>query len=551
MKDFKFIKFLDKFKGIYEKFGVDYEKMKLILKLKLVMDERRVPTIMQNNNGKNQDKNKFFMSLFFYGFMGLFIGMLTFLPINKMYVYTMVFAMFMFIILTVFISDFSTVLLDVRDKNLIATRGVSNRTINAAKITHICYYVFLISLSLGWLAIIGSFKSGILIGILFILEIFIIDVFMIVITALLYFLILKFFNGEKVKDIINFVQIILTIVMSIGYQFIGRVFDLVNLNIVYEEKIWHLLFPPMWFSAPIYSIDSGDLSIITASLIISACLIPVVSTIIYIKQSSNFELYLSKLNNNDPKEKEKRRSIFFKFGKFFCRSNTEKAYYTLANSIMKKEREFKLKVYPSLGFTIVFPFLFIFVFSQDNNFSSFSEWQNNIASSKIYLNIYFFALMISSIMIILQYSQCYKAAWIFKAAPSINEGDIYKGCYKAFLFTMLLPLYLVESILFIICFKINVIIHLIIVLLFISALIPIFHRLNKFSIPFTEEFNVVDKSSGLINMILSFGVVGVGALIHGFLGGKIILLGIYGIVLICLNFILWNKVIFKELKVNI
>ena len=549
MGDFKFLKFLDKFKGMYEKFGIDYEKMRLILKLKITMDERRVPTVMQDNMGKNQGKNKFFMSLLFYAFMGLFIGMLTFLPINKMYVYTMVFAMFMFIVLTVFISDFSSVLLDVRDKNLIATRGVSNRTINAAKITHICYYVFLISLSLGWLAIIGSFKSGILVGVLFLLEIFIIDVFMIVITALLYFLILKFFNGEKVKDIINFVQIMLTIVMSIGYQFISRIFTLVDLNIVYKEKIWHLLFPPMWFSAPIYLIEGGSLSIITTSLIISACLIPVAAIIIYIRQGSNFELYLSKLNGSDSKEKEKGRSVLFKVGRSFCRSNTEKAYYTLTNSIMKKEREFKLKVYPSLGFTIVFPILFIFIFSQDNNFSSFSEWQNNIANSKTYLNIYFFGLMIPTIMIMMQYSQCYKAAWIFKAAPLISEGDIYKGSYKAFLFTMLLPLYLLESILFIICFKINVIIHLIIALLFITALIPIFYRINKFSNPFTQEFNVADRSSNLINMILSFVVVGVGALIHRFLGGKITLLIIYGIALLCLNFILWSNVIFKKLKV--
>ncbi|MEG1254391.1 ABC transporter permease [Clostridium sp.] len=550
MKEFKFLKFLDKFKGVYEKFGVDYEKMILILKIKLTMDERRVPTIMQNNSEKNEDSNKFFKSLFFYGFMGLFIGMLTFSSINKMYVYTMVFAMFMFIILTVFISDFSSVLLDVRDRNLIAIRGVNNRTVNAAKITHICYYVFLISVSLGWLAIIGSFKSGILIGIIFILEIFIIDVFMIVITALLYFLILRFFNGEKVKDIINYVQIILTIVMAIGYQLVGRVFDLVDSNIVYNEKLWHILCPPMWFSAPIYLIDGGKATILNAFLVIIACLIPLVSIIIYIKQSNNFELYLSKLNNNDSKEKEKRKSIFFKIGTLFCGSNTEKAYYKLTNSIMKKEREFKLKVYPSLGFTIIFPVLFIFIFSQNNNFSSFSEWQNNIANSKYYLNIYFFAAMIPSIMIMLQYSQYHKAAWIFKSTPLINEGDIYKGCYKAFLFTMVLPIYTFESILFILCFRIKVIIHLIIALLFISLLIPTFYRINKFSVPFTEEFNVADRSSNLINMIISFCVVGVGTLIHSFLGQRIMLLMIYGLILVCLNFILWSKVIFKTIKLS-
>lgn len=187
---------------------------------------------------------------------------------------------------------------------------------------------------------------------------------------------------------------------------------------------------------------------------------------------------------------------------------------------MKKDRRFKLNVYPSLGGIIVFPILFMFIFTQNNNFSSFFEWQNNIANSKNYLNIDFFGLMIPSVMVMLQYSEYYKAAWVFKSTPLINESDIYKGCYKAFLFTMLVPLYLFESILFIICFKIKVIIHLIIALLFISILIPIVYRLNKFSILFTGEFNVANRSSNLINMIISFCVVGLCALIHGFLGKK-------------------------------
>lgn len=410
MNEFKFLKFLDKFQSVYRKFGVDYEKMRLILKVKLTMDERRVPTIMNDRRNEEKEKNKFMKSLLFYGIMGLFIGMFTFLPINKMYVYTMVFSMFMFLILTVFISDFSSVLLDVRDKNLIATRGVDSITINAAKVTHICYYVFLISLALGWLAIIGSFKSGILTGVLFLLEMFIVDIFMIVITALLYFIILKFFNGEKVKDIINFVQIMLTIIMAVGYQFLGRIFRFVDFNMTYTEKLWNLIFPPMWFAAPMHLIEGGRPSSINVSLTVIAIMIPLISIIIYVKQSNNFELYLSKLNSNDSREKEKRKGIFFRIGKRFCTRTTEKAYYTLAASIMKKEREFKLKVYPSLGFTIVFPILFIFIFSQDNKFNSFIEWQNSMMNSKNYLNIYFFAFMISTVMTMLQYSQCYKAA---------------------------------------------------------------------------------------------------------------------------------------------
>lgn len=546
MNDFKFLKFLDKFQSVYRKFGVDYGTMRLILKVKLTMDERRVPTIMNDNRNEDKGKNKFMKSLLFYGIMGLFIGMFTFLPINKMYVYTMVFSMFMFLILTVFISDFSSVLLDVRDKNLISTRGVDSITINAAKVTHICYYVFLISLSLGWLAIIGSFKSGILTGVLFLIEIFVVDIFMIVITALLYFIILKFFNGEKVKDIINFVQIMLTIVMAVGYQFLGRVFSFVGFNMTYTEKLWNLIFPPMWFAAPMHLVEGGRPSSINIALTVIAILLPLISIIFYVKQSNNFELYLSKLNSNDSKEKEKRKGIFFKIGKKFCRSTTEKAYYTLAASIMKKEREFKLKVYPSLGFTIVFPILFIFIFSNDNKFNSFIEWQNTLTNSKNYLNIYFFAFMISTVMTMLQYSQCYKAAWIFKTTPLSDEGEIYRGSYKAFLFNILLPIYLFESIIFIFCFKAKVIIHLAIALIFIALIIPSLHIVSNFSLPFTEEFNAGDNSSNVITMIISLCIIGAGAFIHNILGERITLLIIYGVILICLNLILWRRIALKK-----
>ena len=263
MKEHIFLKILDKIKSLYISMGVDYEKMRLILKYKLTMDSRRTSTLANGNINEGKEKNYFIVSLIIYAFMGLFIGLITFIPINKMYIYTMIFALFMFLVLTVFIADFSTVLLDVRDSNLIKITGVNNKTLNAAKITHIVYYIFMISIALGWLAIIGAFINGISIGILFLLNVIIIDIFMIVITALVYYFILKYFNGEKVKDIINFVQIILTSTMVIGYQLIPRIFEFADLNVSYKEKIWNLLVPPMWFAAPIYALDQNRLTSIS------------------------------------------------------------------------------------------------------------------------------------------------------------------------------------------------------------------------------------------------------------------------------------------------
>lgn len=539
MKEYKFLNILDKFKGIYTKMGVDYESMRLILSMKLTLDSRRTSTVMQNSNsgGDKEDKNSFNKALIMYAIMGIFIGIITMFTFNTMYKYTIVFGMFMFFILTIFISDFSSVLLDVRDKNILGTKGVDNKTINAAKLTHICYYIFLTSLALSWLAIIGSFKSGILIGVIFTLELMVIDIFMVVITALLYLLILRFFDGEKVKDIINFVQIGLTIIMTISYQFLGRMFDIVDINIVYKSNIWNLILPPMWFASPLNAIDGGQINKIIIILIVLALIVPVIAISLYIKNTSKFEDSLSKLNIVKDSEKEKKHRLFYRIGKWTCRNNEEKAVYDLSSSIIKREREFKLMTYPSLGFNIVFPLLFIFMYSMD----SISEIKN--ISLHMSLNIYWFIFMVPTLLMTLQYSNDYKAAWIYETAYISDKSNIYKGAYKALLANILLPLYLFESIIFIVIFGIKVLPILITAFVFLLVFIVIEHMLGKNTLPFTLKFGDVNKSQNLINTLLGMVILCVGVGINYLALSNVYALVAYSTILMFVAFILWSKCI--------
>ncbi|SFJ49349.1 hypothetical protein SAMN02910355_2763 [Terrisporobacter glycolicus] len=539
MKEYKFLNILDKFKSIYTKMGVDYESMRLILSMKLTLDSRRTSTVMQNSNsgGDKEDKNSFNKALIMYAIMGIFIGIITMFPFNIMYTYTIVFGMFMFFILTIFISDFSSVLLDVRDKNIIGTKGVDNKTINAAKLTHICYYIFLTSLALSWLAIIGSFKSGILIGVIFILELMVIDIFMVVITALLYLLILRFFDGEKVKDIINFVQIGLTIIMTISYQFLGRMFDIVDINIVYKSNIWNLILPPMWFASPLHAINGGQINEIIIILIVLALIVPVIAISLYIKNTSKFEDSLSKLNIVKDSEKEKKHRLFYRIGKWTCRNNEEKAVYNLSSSIIKREREFKLMTYPSLGFNIVFPLLFIFMYSMD----SISEIKN--ISLHMSLNIYWFIFMVPTLLMTLQYSNDYKAAWIYETAYISDKSNVYKGAYKALLANILLPLYLFESIIFIVIFGIKVLPILITAFVFLLVFIVIEHMLGKNTLPFTLKFGDVNKSQNLINTLLGMVILCVGVGINYLALSNVYALVAYSTILMFVAFILWSKCI--------
>lgn len=537
MGEYKLLKFLDKFKGLYTRVGVDYEKMRIILKIKLTLDRRRTSTIMGSSNKKDEEsENSFVYALIMYGIIGAFIGIIILSSSNAMFSFSIAFGMFMFFVLTSFISDFSNVLLDVRDKNVIGTKGVNNKTIAAAKVTHICYYIFLISLALSWLSIIGMFRFGILTGILFLGELIVADILMIVITALIYLFILRFFNGEKVKDIINFVQIALTIVMTIGYQFLGRMFNVFDLNIVYKSRIWNLLLPPMWFAAPLYAVNGGEINKIIIMLITLAFIVPIIAIILYLKNISKFEDSLSKLNSVRNNEKEKSKGVFYRFGRWTCRNNEEKAAYNLSVSVMKREREFKLKAYPNLGFIIIFPILFIFIFT--NNYEGIESIPLSMS-----LNIYWFILMIPSILMTLQYSNDYKAAWIYESVFIKDTANIYRGAYKALIVNLLLPLYLVESVIFTVIFGIQVLGILIIVFIFLLIFIVAEHIIGKLSLPFTTKAGVVDNGSNLLNILLGMILVGIAATINYFLLSNIIALIVYGIALVIVALFMWRKCI--------
>lgn len=537
MKEFRVLKVIDKLSGLYKKAGVDYDVFRLILNTKLTMDGRRKATVFNDNRKNKEDSNQFYKALIMYAFFGIFIGLMLIFDVNKMYLMTIYFSAIMFMVLTIFISDFSYVILDVRDKNILFTKGVDNKTINAAKITHVVIYMIYLTLALVGVSFIISFKYGGLYSLIFILEIILLDIFMIIITALVYLFVLKFFDGEKLKDMINYVQIVLSIAMVVLYQIVPRLFGVIDVsNITYKEKIWHLLIPPMWFSAPLSIISGEGITLIKIIMCVLAIAIPIVSIIIYIKLIPSFENNLQKLNNNEDKIKEKNK-LLIKINNLFCKDNTERAFFNFSIGIMNSEREFKLKIYPNLALGIVFPLIFILPLIERNSIGGIFE---SIRNSRFYLSIYAFAIVIPNILIMLRYSEKYLGAWIYEVAPIMKISSIFKGVIKAALYKLMLGPYIILSIIFIVIFGPGVIVHLIISFLSFILLIIINFTVLKKVFPFSQKFEATNSGEGLLTLFTSLGCSIILLLIH-FAISKILLLNfIYLIILIIIDLILWN-----------
>jgi len=241
------LKILDKLAGFFRLIRVDYEAMRLILSFKLTMDKRRVPTIMQDGKQKKDAMlSPMVKSLLLYAFYGLILIAFLVMGDNYFFQMSLVFAIMMFILMTAMIADFSTVLLDVRDKAILDTKPIDPRTISVAKLMHVLIYITqLTGVFLAIPFVVSAIVNGFGFALLFLISIIFVAIFSVVATALFYMVILKFFDGERLRNLINSIQVFLTIGIVVGYQLIARSFDFVDSSFSIEWQWWHTLLPPM------------------------------------------------------------------------------------------------------------------------------------------------------------------------------------------------------------------------------------------------------------------------------------------------------------------
>jgi len=551
MKEFTVLKILDKFKVLYIKFGVNYKIMRLILQIKLTMDGRRVSSIMKNNKkiDEDSDKNNYLYLLMTNAFMSIFIGLIMTMGMSSLQATNIVIGINLFMMISLMISDFSAVLLDIKEKNILLPRPIDSKTFNAAKTTHICIYLTGLSLSLNVIPlIIGTIKYGVLFFVIFIIE-NILSVFIVIsITALLYTLVLKFFDGEKLKDIINYFQILLAFIFAFGYQLVGRVFNIRNVRSDYVPEIWHALLPSMWFAAPFGILIDGNREPFLIFLFVLAIIGPIMLIILYIKRVlPYFEKNLQKLNDNGGviKRRSEKRKEFI--ATLVCKDNIEKSMFKFTQNMISTERNLKLKVYPSIAMALFMPLIFMFM---DRDESFVDKIQTGYGG-KIHLLMYISVFLLCFCTAFINNSDSYKGAFIYKVLPIENPGVILKGAIKGTIFKLIIPVYISEAVIFLILKGPAIIMDLIAMFLVLLILSLVYFKISNKEMPFSVKFATTDSGKLIWPGIITMLLLGVFAVVHIVIRNNMMFVGVYASVLLIANVILWKncfKVSWKDIK---
>lgn len=494
MNDFKVLRILDFFRPLFKKFEIDYPLLRNILAVKLLIDERRIPTIFGDT--KEKIRNPFIKSLWIYSLYGL---ILVFFIFGEAYMLQMsiIFGVALFILMTSLIADFSPVILDTRDKAITKTKPIDQRTIGVAKFIHILIYLTLLTGAFTIIPILFMlFVHGIIFTVLFIFMLILFIFFTIAITSLVYILVLKIFNGEQLKSIINYTQIIFAIGIIIGYQIIIRAYGYIDLHAAYDYKWWHAALPPFWFAAPFELVINRNFSLPIIFLSLFSLIFSLMIIFLYYRLIPAFETNLLKLFEATSRKTKREPFLESLWKRLICRTVETRAYFQFVYRIVQREREFKLKVYPSLGIGLVLPFIFPFSIVDTNSLE-------DIAASNLYFYIYLMQIFIGIALYTFQFSDSSKGAWVFTMSDRNISIRLYEAVLKVFLVKLYLPMFLlVGSGYYLLFFQFHLIDLLIV---FVSAVIQAllsYKLIMKSDYPFSLSFGKLANEENTINAIL-------------------------------------------------
>lgn len=542
MKDFWVLKIIDFFSFFYRVMGINYEVMRKILQIKLLMDRRRVPAVLVNSNNRNEE-NAFNKSLLTYGFIGLLFMIWIILPMPLFYKMNITIGMIIFMVAMTMVSDFSAILLDVKDKTILLSKPINSQTINAAKITHIIINLLTITFVMAGPSLIaGIFVYDLRFFVILFFELLLISGFILFLTTFLYFFILLFFDGDKLKDIINYCQIILSLAITIGYQFISRIFQFVDYDVVFVFKWWIYLLPSAWFAAPFSLILENKMENHFVNLSLIGLLVPIVLLIIYFKVAiTYFEKNMHKLDRVTAKKRktaENRAAKYKKLLSSIIPNRYENVFCRFAQNMISSERSLKLRLFPNLGLAAFLPIIMLVNLFIGNDLTN--QALSDISKGAYYLSIYITVLLLSASIITINSSEKYKGAWIYKALPIESPGVIIRGALMGFVLKYIIPVYLFVCLLFVVPYGIRLLPHIVLIFLNMLLLIVLIFRLLPKELPFYKDFQN-EQSFKLGIVIGSLVFCGMSAALHYALKDIYLGLFVYMIAVLVVSAILWKN----------
>ncbi|TDH28873.1 hypothetical protein EXU57_02025 [Segetibacter sp. 3557_3] len=434
---------------LYSRMGIDTHQLRNILRIKLVMDDRRPNTFQQSRRENARE-----VSSATLGTMGVsaLLGLLSlggfFVGSDYLTHLTIYYAFYIFLLSSTLISDFTSVLIDVRDNYILLPKPVNDRTFVTARLLHITVHICKLIVPMNLPAVIYmGVKTGIWSATVFLLVAIMVTLFTIFLINALYLLIIRITTPQKFQGIISYIQIFFAIFVFAGYQSLPRLVDKMDLaafHLSSSPLMWFI--PPYWFAGGWQCLTEGDTS--TSALVAAFVTfsLPFISIWLVVKYfAPSFNRKLSMISGSEEVATAKPSilvpgdgfSIPHRLARWVTKPGAERMAFEFCWKMTGRSRDFKMKVYPSFGYILVY---FVMMFTNKRNFSLTDLSEETQSGRMVIVSVlYFSSFMLMMAINQVVYSEKFKAAWIFFSTPVKYPGSIMSGAVKSAMLKFYIP----------------------------------------------------------------------------------------------------------------
>jgi len=385
------------------------------------------------------------IALFVYAMMGTVLAF-ALLRQDDPFVYslfTMSAAMFMTGLMV--IMEYSTVVVNPDDFDIMAHRPISSKTYFWAKSANLLFFVTVTGLALTLpAAVVGG---TMLAGPLFIPAYLGASVAACIAIAglavLLYAVALRIWSYDRFTSVITYVHTAATFVLVLGYVFLPRALGGDAAIPTIHRGDWVFLAPPAWFAAATQlALGKGTAQDVLLALMALGATVAIVvaaaNTISLDYSKKLSELATASRESETPAATRVFRGSLGRLGLMFCRNDAERAGFTLLATYMRRDKKLRARIFPAFGLPLAAYVAGLLTGEISDPLVSGADGMGLLQILGFYSMFvgFFFASGLTQ-------SDQWKASWLFYAAPVEHKVDILLGARKFVMIQFLVPFFLV------------------------------------------------------------------------------------------------------------
>lgn len=537
---------------VWKRLGVDVEQLRAILEVKLIMDDRRPNAYSQARQQKKKPIKYGSWGVIIVSFvMGIFYLYAFFIAKDHFLQMLIWFSLFMMMMSTTLIADFTSVLIDVKDNFVILPKPVNDKTVVVSRMMHIVIHISKIVVPMMLPVLIYLFvEVGVISAIWFVILALLLSILSIFLINAVYLVALQLTSPQRFKELLNYIQMILSVSLFAIVYLAPRLMRNVNLDEVkLSDHAWLNLIPITWFAGAWQAVTDGIYTPQFLIFIALSFIVPFASLWLVIKVfAPSFNRKLAMLGGSGADGGLPEKTVaasasvgmpwYKRFARLFTSGGQEQLSFELVWLITSRSREFKLKVYPSLAYVVIY---FIYFFFSGKHASVGEAWKELPETKMFIFLIYSSSFAFITAISNLVYSDKYKSAWVYFAAPLESPGPLLMGAFKASLVKFFIPFYILLSVFSLWVWGLKILPDLTLGFFNVITINLGFAFLYLRRLPFSAELNIKQSAGTFLKGMLILIIPGVIGLGHYFIAGYIWLVAIFGLLSFAALYLLYTK----------